>query len=115
MCFCIRKDTTLSDFPEADMQDIYYSGPYSINNRPMILKLWTSEFDFNEEFPTEIPLWVKFPKLPMNCQGADSLSRIASAIMTPIFADECTTKKARVSFARMLIDINVTKPLPNES
>lgn len=32
----------------ADMQEIYYSGPYSINNRPMILKPWTSDFDFNE-------------------------------------------------------------------
>lgn len=50
----------------------------------------------------------------MNCWGSDSLSRIASAIRTPIFADECTTEKSRVSFERMLIEINVTKHLPNE-
>ncbi|XP_019261450.1 PREDICTED: uncharacterized protein LOC109239352 [Nicotiana attenuata] len=75
---------------------------------------WTSEFDFNEEFSTEILFWVRFPKLPMNGWGIDSLSRIASAIETPIFADECTTKKTRVSFVIMLIEVNVTKPLPYE-
>lgn len=69
---------------EADMKEIYYSGPYTINNMPIILKPWTSNFDFKEKFPIEIPLWVNFPKLPLNCWGVNSLSRIASAIGTPM-------------------------------
>lgn len=32
----------------------------------------------------------------------------------PIFADECTTKQSRISYARMLIEVNVTKALPTE-
>ncbi|XP_070042176.1 uncharacterized protein LOC142169194 [Nicotiana tabacum] len=99
---------------EANMNEIYYSGPCTINNRPIILKPWTPDFDFNEEFPTEIPLWVQFPKLPMNCWGHDSLSTMASAIRTLIYADECTANKTRVSFARMLIEVNITKELPLE-
>ncbi|XP_019224481.1 PREDICTED: uncharacterized protein LOC109206146 [Nicotiana attenuata] len=67
---------------KADMKEIYYSGPYTINNRPIILKPWTAE--------------------------------IASAVGTPIFADECTTKKTRISYARMLIEVNVTRPLKEE-
>ncbi|KAH0652563.1 hypothetical protein KY289_030241 [Solanum tuberosum] len=70
--------------------------------------------DMQAEFPTKIPIWVKFPNLPMNCWGCDSLSRIASAIGIPMFADECTTKQTRVSFARMLVEVDVTKPLPEE-
>ncbi|WMV24159.1 hypothetical protein MTR67_017544 [Solanum verrucosum] len=57
-----------------DMNQILYSGPYTINNRPIILKSWTVNFDFNKEFPTKIPLWVKFPKLPMLYWGKGSLS-----------------------------------------
>ncbi|XP_075077189.1 uncharacterized protein LOC142163933 [Nicotiana tabacum] len=95
-----------------DLNAVYYSGPYSINNRPIILKPWTPEFDFNTEFPTEIPLWVKFPNLPMNCWSSNSLSRIASVIGTPIFADECTSKQTRISYARMLVEVNVTRELP---
>lgn len=51
----------------------------------------------------------------MNCWGKDSLSRIASAIFgKPIFADECTTKQTRISFVRVLIEVDVTKVLPEE-
>ena len=96
----------------SDMNEVLYSGPYTISNRPIILKQWNPEFDFGAEFLTEIPLWVNFPKLPLNCWGAGSLSRIASAIGVPIFADECTTKQTRISYARMLIEVNVTKPIP---
>ncbi|XP_055814273.1 uncharacterized protein LOC129883684 [Solanum dulcamara] len=57
---------------------------------------------------------VTFPKLPLNCWGVSSLSRIASAIGVPLFADECTTKQTRISYARMLIEVNVTKPIPHQ-
>lgn len=53
-------------------------------------------------------------KVAYELLGSDLLSRIANAIGTPIFVDECTTKKTRVSFVRMLIEITVTKLLPNE-
>lgn len=42
------------------------------------------------------------------------MSRIASAIGIPMYVDECTTKQTRVSFARVLVEINMTKPLPDE-
>ncbi|KAH0765404.1 hypothetical protein KY285_001275 [Solanum tuberosum] len=41
-------------------------------------------------------------------------ARIASAIGILMFADECTTKQMRVSFARMLVEVDVTKTLPEE-
>uniref|UniRef100_A0A494G8C7 Uncharacterized protein n=1 Tax=Solanum lycopersicum TaxID=4081 RepID=A0A494G8C7_SOLLC len=75
---------------------------------------WCPEFDLGNEFLTEIPLWVNFPKLPLNCWGVGSLSRIASAIGVPLFADECTTKQTRISYARMLIEVNVTKAIPQQ-
>lgn len=50
----------------------------------------------------------------MSCWGVGSLSRIASVIGKSIFADECTPKQTRISYARMLIEVNVTKELPSE-
>ncbi|XP_060210967.1 uncharacterized protein LOC132637984 [Lycium barbarum] len=97
-----------------DMHEIFYSGPYTINNRPIVLKPWTIDFDFTKVYPTEIPLWVTFPKLPMSCWDIENLSRIASAIGVPVYADECTTKQTRISYARMLIEVNVTQPLPEK-
>ncbi|XP_019255012.1 PREDICTED: uncharacterized protein LOC109233580 [Nicotiana attenuata] len=95
-----------------DMKEIMCAGPYTMNGRPMIMKHWSPYFDFAAEFLTDIPLWVRFPKLPMNCWSGNSLSRIASTIGIPMFADECTAKQTRISYARILIEVNVTKPLP---
>ncbi|KAK6782209.1 hypothetical protein RDI58_020005 [Solanum bulbocastanum] len=98
----------------SDLKEIMCTGPYSINNRPIILKQWSPNFDFGSEFLTEIPLWVTFPKLLLNCWGIEFLSRIASAIGVPLFADECTTKQTRIAYARMLIEVNVTKKIPQQ-
>ncbi|XP_059310918.1 uncharacterized protein LOC132062351 [Lycium ferocissimum] len=99
---------------EADMREILYSGPYSVRNRPLVVKVWTPDFDYSAEYLTEIPLWIKFSKHPVRFWSCDSLSRIASTLGKPLYADECTFKQSRISFARMLIAINVSKPLPNE-
>ncbi|OIT32324.1 hypothetical protein A4A49_08417 [Nicotiana attenuata] len=72
----------------------------------------TANVDFGSEFLIEIPLWVRFPKLPMNCWSGNSLSRIVSTIGISMFADEYTAKQSRISFTRSLIEINITKPLP---
>lgn len=39
---------------------------------------------------------------------------IGSAIGKPLFTDECTTNKLRISFARILVEINIMKK-PKES
>lgn len=50
-----------------DLREILYVGPYTMSNKPLILKQWSPDFDFRKEFLTDIPIWVKFPKLPMSC------------------------------------------------
>ncbi|KAK4731949.1 hypothetical protein R3W88_024937 [Solanum pinnatisectum] len=96
-----------------DMKEILFTGPYSINNRPLILKPWTPDFEMDVAFLVEIPLWVKFPNLSMSCWSDNSLSMIGSAISIPLYVDECTTKQSRIFFARVLNQTNVTKPLPD--
>lgn len=61
-----------------------------------------------------IPIWVKFQNLPLNCWGLDSLSRISSVLGVPLYADDCTSNQRRVSFARVLVELDVTKALPEK-
>ncbi|XP_021765923.1 uncharacterized protein LOC110730426 [Chenopodium quinoa] len=91
---------------------ILCSGPQMFMGKPAIIKPWSPKFDFGAEILRTILLWVKFPNIPLNCWGPETLSRIGSLLGVPIFSDECTTRKLRVSFARVLIEIDVTKPLP---
>lgn len=46
--------------------------------------------------------------------GDESIGKIASAIRKPIMTDECTTRKLRVSYARVLMEVDVTRELQNE-
>ncbi|XP_059288877.1 uncharacterized protein LOC132042304 [Lycium ferocissimum] len=96
-----------------DCHAILYSGPHTLNNKPAIVKPWTPDFDFHSEVLTTIPLWVKLPNLPLSCWGIESLSRIGSTLSKPLYADECTSHIERVPNARLLIQVDITKELPN--
>ncbi|XP_058725690.1 uncharacterized protein LOC131596983 [Vicia villosa] len=61
-----------------------------------------------------IPVWVKLPHLPLHLWGAKSFSKIGSAIGTPLVTDECTAKKLRISYTRLLVEIDITQDLPKE-
>ncbi|XP_048501322.1 uncharacterized protein LOC125497704 [Beta vulgaris subsp. vulgaris] len=97
-----------------DRDAILYSGPHLFFGKAMIVKQWTVNFNFHSEVLMVIPIWIKLPNLPLNCWSPKSLSRIGSAVGVPIYADECTTKQLRISFARILVEMDVTVEVPKE-
>ncbi|KAL2922245.1 hypothetical protein RDABS01_013736 [Bienertia sinuspersici] len=84
----------------------------SLNALKKYAQPWTINFDFNSEVLRVVQVWVRFPSLPLYCWADNSLSRIGSALGVPICTDECTSQQLRISYARMLIEIDVTKPRP---
>lgn len=56
------------------------------------------------------PVWVKLHGLPLSCWSIDSLSRIRSAIGVPKKVGECTVAVKRVSYARLLVHVDLTMP-----
>ncbi|XP_019263163.1 PREDICTED: uncharacterized protein LOC109240928 [Nicotiana attenuata] len=92
--------------------EVLYSVPHTINNKPIIIKPWKANFNFDEEVLRMVPLWVQFPELPLNCWELETLSRISSVLRNQVYADECTSRVERISFARVLVEIDVTVPLP---
>ncbi|XP_058723186.1 uncharacterized protein LOC131594992 [Vicia villosa] len=97
-----------------DRDTILASGPYSIYNSPMVLKEWVAYFDIKRDMMRTLPIWVKLPNLPLSLWGPKSLSKIGSALGTPLFTDECRTSKLRVSYARILVEMDITQK-PKES
>ncbi|XP_010678307.1 uncharacterized protein LOC104893876 [Beta vulgaris subsp. vulgaris] len=95
-----------------DRNAILCAGPNPLNNRHIIVKAWTTKFNFHEEIMRLVPLWVRFPNLPLNCWGPETVSSIGSIIGVSLFVDECTTRLMRVSYARLLVEFDVTKLVP---
>ena len=61
-----------------------------------------------------VPIWVKFPNLPLSLWGETSLGKIGSVVGNPLFTDECTAVKLRVTYARILVEVDVTQKLCEE-
>ncbi|KAK9756010.1 hypothetical protein RND81_01G066800 [Saponaria officinalis] len=62
---------------------------------------WSPTFSFEMEQVSVVPIWALFP-------GLDPY--LWSDI--PLFADKITTCKARLSFARVMVEVDVALPLP---
>lgn len=55
---------------------------------------------------------VKLSNLPLSCWEIETLSRIESGLGVHVYADECTTKVERISYARLLVKMDVIRSLP---
>lgn len=95
-----------------DMQKVIDAGPYFYNNRPIVMRPWSESYRFENDVLKTMPLWIRLPNLPLHYWSIDSLSRIGSLLGTPICADDCTTGQKRISFARMMVEMDISKPLP---
>lgn len=94
-----------------DLHDVMKQGPYTIYGMPMFLKPWTKDFVLKDDLMRVMPIWVQLPRLPLFLWGEKSLGKIASALGKPMVTDECTAKKLRVSYARIMVEVDITKPL----
>lgn len=54
-----------------------------------------------------------FLQLPVIFWGDKSIGKIMSVIGKPLMTDECTAKTLRVSYARVLIEVDVMTELKN--
>jgi hypothetical protein len=96
-----------------DRDSVLMNGPYTIRGMPMILKKWKPGFDMKKDMLRTLPIWIKLPKLPLELWG-EGLDKIGSALGTPLMTDECTANKFRVSYARILVEVDITQRLVDE-
>ncbi|KAK1289119.1 hypothetical protein QJS10_CPB18g00823 [Acorus calamus] len=82
-----------------DMRRVLKGGPWTMDNRPFVLKKWFPSVRMEQERLTSVPIWVKFPNLPLHIWIKECLGKIASAVGTPLFMDTATQMETRISFA----------------
>ncbi|PHU19828.1 hypothetical protein BC332_10979 [Capsicum chinense] len=98
-----------------DRDLVMQSGPYTYRNRPMILRNWSLDFEFKLECFSKIPLWFKFPSLPLGHLSKKALSKLASFVGKPLYTDKCTAEIERISYARVFIKVDINHPFRESS
>ena len=77
---------------------------------PLMLKIMSACFEFADNFGSVL-VWINLPGLPIECWHPNALGKIASKVGKPIVMDKMTASLERVSFARVLVEIDASKEL----
>ncbi|KAK1297672.1 hypothetical protein QJS10_CPB15g01199 [Acorus calamus] len=93
--------------------EVLEGGPWTMDNRPFVLKKWSPSVRMEQERLTSIPIWVKFPNLPLHFWSKECLGKIASTVGTPLFMDSTTQRATRISYARVCVEVLADQPLPD--
>jgi len=96
---------------EEDRVKVLNGGPYFAYGRNLMLKIMPRCFRFGGEDSATVPVWIQLPDLPLDCWNARALSKIVSKVGKPITTDKMTRTKERISFARVLVEVDVSKEL----
>ncbi|KAL2246110.1 UNVERIFIED_CONTAM: hypothetical protein Sindi_2879200 [Sesamum indicum] len=92
-----------------DRKQILSGGPYFIYRRPLLLKHMLYCFEFKEDDISLIPVWATLPSLPLECWHPNALGMIGSRIGNPIAMDSLMMKMEKVSYARILVEVDGSK------
>ncbi|KAL0294678.1 UNVERIFIED_CONTAM: hypothetical protein Sangu_3213500, partial [Sesamum angustifolium] len=90
---------------------IIAGGPYFIYGRPLLLKTMPDCFEFKEDDINLTPVSATLPSFLLECWHPNALGKIGSRLGMPIAMDSQTMKMERVSYARILVEVDVSKLL----
>ncbi|KAI3451254.1 hypothetical protein Pfo_007919 [Paulownia fortunei] len=66
---------------------------------------------FDDDEIRTVPVWINLPGLPLECWNSMELSKIASKVGKSISTDKLTHTKKRLSYARVLVEVDAAKEL----
>ncbi|CAN1158503.1 hypothetical protein LINPERHAP2_LOCUS22176 [Linum perenne] len=95
---------------EDDYQRALFKGPWKIFDYYITVGRWSPEF--NENAPIQrISTWVRLPNLPIQYFNHRAVERIGNHIGRTIRLDLATAEGARARYARVCIEVDLSKPL----
>ncbi|CAL1410395.1 unnamed protein product [Linum trigynum] len=87
-------------------------GPWVILDHYLLVHPWSPNFRTSDKPHRSVVAWVQFPELPVHFYHREVLFAIGNLIGRTIKLDYHTETLQRGKFARMAIDLDMTKPLP---
>lgn len=94
-----------------DYEFAKYGGPWMIMEHYLIIKEWRPNFDPYTDTTEKVIVWVRLPDLPIEYYDHEFLFRVGEKIGKPIRIDSATSLTSRGKFARLCVEVDITKPL----
>ncbi|CAH9135329.1 unnamed protein product [Cuscuta epithymum] len=97
---------------DEDRSRVLQEGPYIVFGKLLMLKELSENFSFEDEEFLKVPIWVKFHDLPLQLWNDEAMSEVSSMVGVPITTDKITQERINNDYARVLIEVDVSKPPP---
>ncbi|GKE86151.1 RNA-directed DNA polymerase, eukaryota, reverse transcriptase zinc-binding domain protein, partial [Tanacetum coccineum] len=103
---------------EEGMKNVLESGPWMVQNIPLVLNVWEPSIWLEKVEPSAIPIWVCVYNIPIELCNGSSIGKIMSGIGKPLLMDKmtkdrCLRKAGKLDFARVLVEVSAMDDLPN--
>ncbi|XP_070008393.1 uncharacterized protein [Nicotiana sylvestris] len=82
------------------------------DRKPMIVKPSKSDMEITKEQMDNIPIWVRMVGLDVKYWGRTSLTKITGLIGKSLRTDAATTKRERLTYARVLVEVKLNHEYP---
>ncbi|KAI9127375.1 hypothetical protein K1719_001934 [Acacia pycnantha] len=113
--FDMANDFYLINFQnKEDYMEALTGGPWVINDAYLSVARWRPEFSPKNAKIESVIAWVRLPDLPAPLFDKKFLLNLGNSIGKAIRLDIHTAQRAKGKFARMCVELNLTKPLVPE-
>ena len=92
-----------------DLRRVWAAGNIALNPGLLHLSQWTKNFNHYSQKQTHSSIWIRLVELPQEYWREQTLKEIASAVGTPIDLDAPTRNRTFGHYARILVDIDLSK------
>ncbi|GJZ70118.1 hypothetical protein Tco_0633668 [Tanacetum coccineum] len=91
---------------EERMKAVLESGPWMVNNVPLVLNIWEPGIWLEKVEPSTIPIWVCVHNISMELCNGNGIGKIMSGIGKPMLMEKmtkerCLKKSGKLDFARV--------------
>ncbi|XVE96610.1 hypothetical protein REPUB_Repub02eG0237700 [Reevesia pubescens] len=103
--YCIRFGLRM------DYNSVLTNGPWIVADHYLTVRRWTPGFRSEEATINSVAAWVRFPGMPLEFYDSSILRMMGDKIGRSVRIDRTTTNMIRGKFARMCVELDLTKPL----
>ncbi|CAI0449510.1 unnamed protein product [Linum tenue] len=109
----LNNDTFLVTFgDEQDYLRALTGGPWVILDHYLIVHQWSPNFRTDSKPHLSVVSWVLFPELPVHFYHREVLFALGNLVGITVKIEYHTKTLQRGKFARLVIELDMTKPLP---
>ncbi|GJS75796.1 putative reverse transcriptase domain-containing protein [Tanacetum coccineum] len=103
---------------EEGMKSVLESGPWMVQNIPLVLNIWEPGIWLEKAEPSTIPIWVCVHNIPMELCNGNGIGKIMSGVGKPMLMDKmtkdrCLKKARKLDFTRVLVEVSANDELLN--